>query len=160
MSRRAAAGLAALALGLGCSWQVERSIDIDAPPAVVWQLLTDLESYSDWNRYSPSARGELRAGGVVTIEARLGEEVQQVDNLVTVLEPERSLCWHSMNWYEFLARGTRCRDLEPRPGGTRLRHHEVMEGPLAGVVEWVYRPRIEAGLERMNGDLKRAAEAR
>jgi hypothetical protein len=30
---------------------------------------------------------------------------------------------------------------------------------LAGLIEWIYRPRIEAELERMNADLKRAAEA-
>ena len=157
---RPALGALALAAATACSWQVERSVQIDAPPAVVWSVLTDLDAYGEWNRYSPSAEGELAVGGVVTIEAHLGEEVRWVDNLITRLEPERSLCWHSMNWYEFLARGTRCRDLHEEAGGTRLRHHEVMEGPLAGLIEWIYRPRIEAGLERMNTDLKRASEAR
>ena len=159
MSRAALVCLALLP-GLGCSWQVERSIEIQASPAVVWSVLSDLEAYDEWNSYSPSAEGELAPGGVVTIEARLGEEVRRVDNRVTRVEPERSLCWHSMNWFEFLVRGTRCRDLEPSAAGTRLRHHEVMEGPLAGLIKWVYRPRIEAGLEQMNADLKRAAEAR
>jgi hypothetical protein len=34
-----------------------------------------------------------------------------------------------------------------------------MEGPLAWLIEKIYRPRIEAGLAQMNGDLKRAAES-
>jgi hypothetical protein len=34
-----------------------------------------------------------------------------------------------------------------------------VEGPLAGLIGRIYRPRIEAGLAQMNGDLKRAAEA-
>jgi len=33
------------------------------------------------------------------------------------------------------------------------------EGPLAGLIAWIYRPRFEAGLAQMNGDLKRAVEA-
>ena len=109
----------------------------------------------------------------MTIEARLGDEVRIVDNLVTRFEPQKTLCWHSMNWYEFLARGTRCRYLEGVDAAdeidthdetvtlvTRFRHHEIMEGPLAGLIEWLYRPRIEAGLVQMNADLKRAAEAK
>jgi hypothetical protein len=65
-----------------------------------------------------------------------------------------------MNGYESLARGTRGRFLESAgPDATQFRHHEIMEGPLAGLIELLDRPRIEAGLDRMNGDLKRAAEA-
>lgn len=153
------ASVVLLVAGCGGAWETEQSITIDAPPERVWAVLSDLDGYSSWNSYSPSARGELRVGGIVTIEATLGDEVQTVDNLVTRLEPGRTLCWHSMNWFEVLARGTRCRHLEPADGGgTRFRHHEIMEGPLAGLIEEIYRPRIDAGLERMNADLARASE--
>jgi len=146
---------------LGCgAWETEHVVTIEAPPQVVWRLLTDLPKYSDWNSYSPSAKGVLREGGVVTIEARLGDEVRIVDNLVTRLEPSHTLCWHSQNWFEVLARGTRCRHLEATDtGATLFRHHEIMEGPLAGLIEQIYRPRIEAGLAQMNADLKQAAES-
>jgi len=150
----------ALGLGLGCSsWEAEHTVTIAAPPETVWTILTDRPSYSAWNSYSPRAVGSLREGGVVTIEARLGAETRVVDNRVIRFEPERALCWHSMNWYEALARGTRCRFLEPvGPNATLFRHHEVMEGPLAWLIERIYRPRIEAGLAQMSADLKRAAE--
>jgi uncharacterized protein YndB with AHSA1/START domain len=149
-----------LGFGAGCSsWTVERSVVIEAPPATVWEILIDLPGYESWNTYSPRAEGSMREGGIVTIDAQLGEEVQVVDNRVTKFVPGEVLCWHSMNWYEFLARGTRCRFLEPvGVGATRFRHHEIMEGPLAWLIEEIYRPRIEAGLVQMNGDLKRAAE--
>jgi hypothetical protein len=148
-------------LSVGCaSWETEHAIVIDAPPDAVWAVLVDLDGYADWNSYSPGAAGEVREGGVVTITAQLGDEVRIVDNRVTRVEPERALGWHSLNWYESLARGTRCRFLEPAgAGATRFRHHEIMEGPLAGVIEWVYRPRIDAGLAQMNADLKRRVEA-
>jgi hypothetical protein len=55
---------------------------------------------------------------------------------------------------------TRCRNLEALPtGGTWLIHHEVMEGPLAWLIERLYRPRIEAGLREEDGALAAAAEA-
>ncbi|MCG8588246.1 MAG: SRPBCC domain-containing protein [Proteobacteria bacterium] len=152
------ASVGALACG---SWETEAVVTIEAPPTAVWAVLTDLDAYPDWNSYSPRAEGELREGGVVTIDAQLGDEVRIVSNRVTRLDRERALCWHSLNWYGFLARGTRCRLLEPvGNGATHFRHHEIMEGPLAGLVERLYRPRIDAGLARMNADLKRTAEAR
>jgi hypothetical protein len=50
--------------------------------------------------------------------------------------------------------------LEPTgDGATRFRHYEIMEGPMAGLIDRIYRPRIEAGIERMNSDLKRAVES-
>jgi hypothetical protein len=149
-----------MSLGLGCaSWEAEHTVTIEASPKTVWRILSDLPGYPAWNSYSPSAVGSFREGGVVTIEARLGAETRVVDNRVTRFEPERALCWHSMNWYEILARGTRCRLLEPVGlNATLFRHHEVMEGPLAWLIERIYRPRIEAGLAQMNADLKRAAE--
>ena len=149
-----------LSLGLGCtSWEAEHSVTIEAPPETVWEILIDLPSYASWNSYSPSAVGSIREGGVVTIDAQLGEEIRVVDNRVTRFDPESALCWHSMNWFEHLARGTRCRFLEPiGMNATLFRHHEIMEGPLAWLIEKIYRPRIEAGLAQMNGDLKRAAE--
>ncbi len=153
-------GVLVMVLGLGCtSWEAEYSVTIEAPPETVWRILIDLPGYATWNSYSPSAVGSLREGGIVTIEARLGEETRIVDNRVTRYEPERALCWHSMNWFEHLARGTRCRLLEPvGMNATAFRHHEIMEGPLAWLIEKIYRPRIEAGLAQMNEDLKRAAE--
>ncbi len=124
-------------------------------------MLSDFAAYPQWNTYSTRAEGPLELGGVVTIEARLGDEVRSVDNRITRLDPGRALCWHSLNWYESLARGTRCRFLVPNAsGGTEFRHHEIMEGPLAGAIEWIYRDRIEAGLAQMNADLKRAVESR
>ena len=159
MTRIAAVALCTAVLGCG-SWETERSLVIEAPPDAVWSLLADLDAYPEWNSYSTRAEGSLTVDGIVTIEAQLGGETRQVANRVTRVEPERALCWHSTNWYELLVRGTRCRFLEPEgSGATHFRHHEIMEGPLARGVERIYRPRIEAGLERMNDDLKRAAEA-
>ena len=147
----------------GCSrstsWEVEHSLEIDASASVVWQLLTDLERYPDWNPYSRRVEGTLRVGEVVRVEAHLHDEVRLVDNRVTRVEVNRALCWQSLNWYRALAQGTRCRFLEPlRNGRVRLRHHEVMQGPLAGLIERLYRARIEEGLRLVDDALKQAAE--
>ena len=147
-------------LMLGCSsWEVEHRIEIAASPQTVWRLLTDLEGYPAWNPYSPRVEGKLVVGEVVLVEAHLEDEVRLVENVVTEIEEERTLCWQSRDWYSALVRGTRCRFLEPAEGGgVRLRHHEVMEGPLAGLIERLYRERIEQGMAQLDRALKAAAE--
>ena len=159
--------LSLLAIAASCAvaaplarWEVEHEQEIAAAPEVVWQVLTDLPAYPEWNPYSQRVEGTLRVGERVRVEAHLGGEVRSVENLVTRIEPPHTLCWASQGWYARLARGTRCRNLEPIPGGgTRLRHHEVMDGPLAWLIERLYRPRIEAGLREEDGALAAAAEA-
>ncbi len=151
--------LVPLLIGCSRSWEAEHSLEIAASASTVWQLLTELEGYPEWNPYSRRVEGKLAVGEVVRVEAHLHDEVRSVENLVTQIEVERTLCWKSLNWYRFLVQGTRCRYLEPLPRGrVRLRHHEVMAGPMAGVVERFYRARIEEGLQLADTALKEAAE--
>ncbi|MFT4519789.1 MAG: putative membrane protein [Halioglobus sp.] len=129
-------------------WEVSHRIVISAPPAVVWDVLTDLEQYPQWNRYSPKVEGLIAVGEVVWVEAHLGDEVQNVQNYVVSIIPEKELCWQSADWYGALARGLRCRWLEAQGDDkTVLVHHEIMSGPLAWLIEILYRERIEQGLQ-------------
>lgn len=98
-------------------------------------------------------------GEVVWVEAHLDAEVQRVKNIVLTVKPEQELCWQSAGWYGFLARGTRCRWLSKTANGdTLLVHHEVMSGPLAWLIEWLYRERIERGIKLVDESIAERAE--
>ncbi|CAH0990591.1 hypothetical protein SIN8267_00685 [Sinobacterium norvegicum] len=153
------AAVIALSVLVDSDWEVQHRVDIDASPDIVWQLLIDLPGYAQWNRYSPSVEGNLAVGEVVWVEAHLDNEVRRVQNYVLSIEPQRELCWGSADWYGFLANGIRCRWLSKTAGGgTELIHHEVMQGPLAWLIEYLYRPRIERGLALVDNSLATQAE--
>lgn len=140
-------------------WEVSHEVDIGADVSIVWGLLVDTENYSEWNRYSPKVEGKISVGEVVWIEAHLDDEVQRVKNVVLTVKPEQELCWQSGGWYAYLARGTRCRFLTvTSDGNTRLVHHEVMSGPLAGLIERMYRDRIERGIALVDNSVAARAE--
>lgn len=142
-------------------WEVSHQIEIDAKPSVVWGLLVDLDAYSQWNRYSPSVTGTLAEGEVLVVEAHLDDEVQYVKSFVLSIKPEQELCWDTYSWFKFLANGKRCRWLTATAeGGTLLVHHEVMQGPLAWLIERLYRDRIERGLALVDESLAAEAELR
>ncbi len=141
-------------------WEVSHQVSIDGSRTEVWDVLVDLERYPEWNRYSPNVRGKVAVGEIVWVEAHLKNEVRQVENVVTVVQPYEELCWQSQDWYAALAQGTRCRRLSTTADGmTQLIHHEVMSGPLAWLIEWVYRERIERGLKLVDDSLKAKVES-
>jgi uncharacterized protein YndB with AHSA1/START domain len=138
---------------------IEHQVVINAPAQLVWQVLTTLERYGDWNRYATEAHGTLKAGGEVEIVARLGNGTQRVNNRVLEIIPEQTLCWVSMNWYQALVRGTRCRYLEPQTDGTtHFRERETMQGPFARIVVGLMRRQLAAGLQAECDSLKAEAE--
>ncbi|MFK8021692.1 MAG: SRPBCC family protein [Pseudomonadales bacterium] len=140
-------------------WEVRHEVVIAAEPSTVWSLLIDIERYPEWNRYSPKVTGRVEVGEVVWVEAHLNEEVQRVKNIVLSVKSEQELCWQSAGWYGFLARGTRCRLLSRASnGGTLLVHHELMSGPLAWLIEWLYRERIEKGIKLVDESVAERAE--
>lgn len=149
-----------LSVAIDSDWEVSYPIEVAASPAIVWEVLTDLESYPQWNRYSPKVSGRVAVGEAVWVEAHLDNEVQRVENFVLSAIPQRELCWQSADWYGFLARGTRCRWLtRTADGNTTMVHHEVMRGPLAWLIAWRYRDRIERGLQLVNASVASRAEA-
>src|SRR2546430_11542128 len=74
--------------------ELRREIDIEAPPAAVWAVLTDMHSYSEWNPFMPHLAGELRAGA--KLEVRIeppGGRAMPFKPTVLGVEPERELRW-------------------------------------------------------------------
>jgi uncharacterized protein YndB with AHSA1/START domain len=72
------------------------TVEIDAPPSVVWQVLTDLENYPQWNPFCVSARSTLQIGSPV--EMTLTDYSGEADTFpnteyVCAVVPERLLSW-------------------------------------------------------------------
>lgn len=61
--------------------ELRTEIEIAAPAEVVWQILTDLGRYPEWNPFIRQARGEARIG------ARLEVHLQASGGRVTILRP-------------------------------------------------------------------------
>src|SRR5688572_11399033 len=76
------------------SFELRTEIDIDAAPARVWSILTDLPSYSDWNPFIRSIEGEARPQG--KLKARIqpsGGRAITFKPTVLAVEPTRELRW-------------------------------------------------------------------
>ncbi|WP_276271928.1 SRPBCC domain-containing protein [Haloarcula litorea] len=135
--------------------EISASVEVPAPPAVVWEVLTDTDAYPRWNTLL-TVSGDLEAGE--TVAARLsvpGLPTVSFSPTITAVEPERELRWESSLLgfdAEHVFR------LEPTDdGGTRFVQTETVDGPLAGRVVGRLDRRLRRGFEQMNVGLRRRA---
>jgi hypothetical protein len=134
--------------------EVTAAIDVPAPPAVVWDVLTDVESYPQWNTLL-SVTGRYRVGDTVTARLSMpGLPTVPIRPEITAVDPERALRWRSELFgvaaeHAFL--------LEPSGDGTRFVQRETFDGALADPVVRRLERRIRRGFEQMNVGLRRRA---
>jgi uncharacterized protein YndB with AHSA1/START domain len=110
---------------------VERTIDIDAPPALVYELFTDAQLLVRW--MAPTAEVEPRVGGAIRWTHANGDSCS---GRFVELIPARRLVF-TYGWerpdVEVPPGSTTVEiTLEPRAAGTRLRLvHRGLAGPMA-----------------------------
>jgi hypothetical protein len=137
---------------------LETTIDIAAPPALVWEILTDFPGWARWNPFIRQIAGPLTVGARLT--ARLhptGGRPMTFRPVVTDHAPGTSFAWQGRLLIPGLFDGLHRFRLAPIPGGTRLHHSEHFNGILLYAVDVArFRPDFEA----MNRALKAEVEAK
>src|SRR5690554_3506383 len=96
------ASIAALLIGgfiLAPSARIETEIEIDAPPSVVWEILSDLEGHASWNPFLVSMQGKLEQGATLTNTMRQASGKEMTFRpTVLVVTPEQELRWRGQLW--------------------------------------------------------------
>jgi hypothetical protein len=113
-------------------WHIATSIEIDATPARVWEVLVDLPAYREWNPFIVEAAGELAVGETLSLRMALpGWEPLTIEPRLLVVAPERELRWRGRLVVPGLFDGEHAFVLTPLPGErTRLDHTESFGGLL------------------------------
>jgi hypothetical protein len=135
------------------------TIDIDASPAVVWGVLTDQQSFGDWNPFVTRFTGDLVLGGRLEVRiAPPGGRGMTFRPTVTALEPQRRLEWLGRFLLRGLFDGRHTFELTELPdGGTRLVQSETFSGLLVRASGRMLDSTLD-GFAAMNEALKHRAE--
>ena len=136
------------------------AIDVDAPAARVWQVVSDFERYPEWNPFIVRAAGELRVGKRldVTIVAP-GMKLVSFRPRVLDVEPGHLVRWKGEFKLPGLFDGRHALTVDPLDGRrSRFTTHEDVTGillPFAGRVMAA----SQQGFELMARAVKERAEA-
>lgn len=131
--------------------RIEGSIDIDAPPARVWEVVSDLRRMGEW---SPQCKKMIIRGGEVkqgtrTINVnRQGWKVWPTRSYVKVFEPERELA------LKIAENGTVWTyELEPTATGTRLTEHRTAPNGVSSLSNMLTK-NVLGGTENFEAELE------
>ncbi|WP_254764684.1 SRPBCC domain-containing protein [Natrinema marinum] len=139
--------------------EVEVFVEIDAPPAVVWDALRSFEAYPEWDPIGRTVEGvsvgrDDRRGWSPTP----GRGRRSVESSVVAVEPDRRLAWLDRFVVPFALDRYHEFRLEPIEDGrrTRLLQRETVRGALVPLV--FDRARVERAFVAMNEAIAARAE--
>ena len=140
--------------------ELRAEIVIDAPPSLVWAILTDLAAYPDWNPFITCSEGSIGVGERLTnrIE-QVGGKAVTFQPTITQVDEQRDLEWLGRLVLPWLFDGRHRFELLPDGDGTRLVQMERFTGVLVPLLRKRLDTETRAGFEAMNTALKARAES-
>jgi hypothetical protein len=139
---------------------IEHGIDIQAPVATVWQLLTDTDRYQDWNPFMPRLSGRLAPGERLTLTVRPGTRTMTFRPTVLAVDGGTLIRWRGRLGMPGLFDGEHELRLEPGPDGcTHFVQRESFTGLLVPLMPRVLED-TATGFAAMNVALRDRAEFR
>lgn len=140
--------------------QLRTEIEIAAPPAVVWAILTDASRYQEWNPFITTLEGSLEVGQVLNVVVSPPDSSDfRFCPRVLKSEIEQELRWRGNVLADFLFAGEHYFQLEALANGnTRFSQGEDFEGYLLRFLGRQMTATAQ-GFVFMNQALKRRAEA-
>jgi hypothetical protein len=132
---------------------IERTIDIPAPPATVWEVLSRTDDYGRWNPFVTRLDGAFAVGERLRVTLHAGRRTMTFRPRVVAHEPGRLLRWQGRLGVPGLFDGRHELRLEPTGTGTRFVHSERFTGLLVPVLSGTLAD-TEAGFVAMNEALR------
>ena len=127
------------------------SIQIQADPSVIWQLLTNASDFPRWNSTVVSIEGEIKQGQTINLKSTLDEKRTFKLN-IKELEPERRLVWGDRQ-------GNRVYTLTKGEGDAVIFSMVEKIGGLMFPMYGSFIPPFDEAFEQFAADLKKEAEA-
>jgi hypothetical protein len=139
---------------------VHTEIQIDAPPAAVWAVLTDFAAHAAWIPFLVAVEGEARQGARlhVTLAPPEGRRISMRPT-ITEVEPGRVLEWWGHLGVRGIFDGRHRFELHPTGSGTHLVQEETFTGVLVPFLARMIDGPTAAGFALMNNALRDRAEA-
>ena len=132
-------------------------IEINASPKCVWNALTDLKNYKNWNSFITHVEGNLEIGSSIHIRIKPpGKKEGPYQVKILKLENEKEFQWIGKMYIGFILTGDHRFEIYKLSGNrTKLVHREFFSGILVPFA-WksFLNTTFRKGFERFNESLK------
>lgn len=136
------------------------AIEIAAPAEGVWEILTDVERYGEWNPFTSKAETNLEIGSGVELYVRLGPLKLWQSERVEAVDPPSLLAWSTEMGAPWLLSARREQRLEAlSESSCRYVSTDAFNGLLTPLVVLLFGALIRRGFNAMAVALKERAES-
>ena len=141
--------------------EIRTEIEIAAPPAKVWNLLTDIENWHKWSPIINKSSGIAAMGSTLDITMggkEHGENGPQYNPRITIFDAPKHFRWRAQMMAGFIMTNDKVFELEETSTGTRLVHIETFSGMMVPLFWGKVKENVPNMLNAMNKALKTLAE--
>ena len=142
------------------SFRIEHDLEVDAACETVWEVITDLPRYSEWNPFVASCQSTLEPGDPIHMRVHIFRAFAQPQT-ETIFEhvPGRRVCYGVEKNSLRALWSHRCHSVEAAEDGrARYRSRFELSGWLAPVVRWLFGSRMRRGFDEMSIGIKQRSE--
>lgn len=138
----------------------ENRVGIAAPAELVWEVLYDVDSWTQWNPLYPEVQGCVRTGEVLTLTQLLpGGEAEVLRPRVSEWVPNSHIYWH-MAWLGGLVKVQRYFEIEAvSETGSIFANGDIFRGLLGPYVGNRLQRQLRAGYRAMGEALRDRVQA-
>lgn len=140
--------------------EIDEKLEVRAPASLVWEVITDLDRYGEWNPFVVACRSSLRVGEPIDMKVHIFERFAQPQR-ETILEhvPGERLCYGLAPLPLGALASRRCHEVVAcGPDASVYRSHFLLSGWLAPVTRALLGARLDRGFRSMTRALASRAE--
>jgi hypothetical protein len=143
------------------SFIVDQRLDISAPSDLVWEVITDFDTYGQWNPFVVGCSSTLEVGSPIDMRVHIfrGFAQPQRERIFEHV-PGKMFCYGVPPDALGAIRSRRCHEVSQTVDGACSYHsYFELSGWLAPLVRALFGPRLERGFESMSQGIKTRAES-
>lgn len=139
---------------------IEEATEIDAPPEVVWEVITDTAAYGEWNPFVVACRSTLNVGDPIDMRVKIFSRwAQPQREYIQEHVPGTRLCYGLDGGRSGAVISRRCHELE-RLDARRTRYCSrfALSGWAAPLTRVLVGSRLQRGFHGMTAGIRQRAE--
>lgn len=137
---------------------IDKSLEINAPAELVWEVITDFASYREWNPFLTDCKSTLKPGDPIDLKVKLFSVAQPQREWVTEYVAGRRFAYGMKPMPLGALSSQRSHDVQPAGANTMYQSYFHLDGWLMPLVRGLLGGRLEKGFEGMTQGIKARAE--
>jgi hypothetical protein len=138
---------------------IQEQTIVNASSDTVFNVITEFETYKEWNPWIVNASGIPEEGQLVEVKVKMRAKIISAQHRILISKPNIEFRWCDVGWFTRLAYGERARFIKSlSDGDVEYRVELTVTGIFWWLVKLVYGKPMEAGLKAETNALKERAE--